>query len=537
VFTTGNSFAITEKNGVLGKVAQIPGLAKLGPLVADEVTSVSCPASGDCLVVGTTSGQGWYAQEVKGTWGNAAWIPGLQSLVNTSGAVVSPLASCASPGNCAVTGSYMTAAGTNVTGAAFVASEASYHWVPAAAVAGLPNTTNSQPAIGALSCASPGNCVLGGELMAGPPAPTGGSARERALDEVRSARSLLTRHLMRPATASATATPSALPFVASEVSGKWQGAVEPSLGLPSTGIGLVTAAACPPGGECVVAGLYATTDTASMPSGSFLVTQSGTTWSAPATNSALYILGLACPSAGDCTAAGADVHDIAAVARQNSGAWGKTTDLPGATSLSYKGMKASSSVVDGLACPSAANCGVVGEYTIGSVSNPADLEAFAAGEANGTWSPVTVPAGLTSLSSGGFAAFSGVACASAANCAAGGEYATAKQGLGAFILAEVPVRATATTLTRSHSIVTYGDEEAEKLSVAVTSKSGTPGGKVTVKAGAATVCTITLRFGKGSCTLSARQFKAGTYHLVANYAGTWPYAKSASSSWPVTVRS
>ena len=544
VLATGNSFTITGKNGTWGTTAQIPGLAKLGPVGTGDVASVSCPASGDCLVAGTDAGQGWYAQEVKGHWGNAAVIPGLATL-DTSGAAFSLLASCVSPGNCAVTGEYLTGANlANLTAAVFVASETGYHWVRAAAVAGVPSVANSIPTITALSCASPGNCVLGGGVFSGEAVTTGGSARERALDNMRSARSLLARDSVRPATASSTPTLTAVPFIASEVGGNWHAAVQPSLGLPSTGVALVTSAACPPGGECVVAGVYATSDTASVPGGSFLVSQSGTTWSTPATNSTLGITALACPSAGNCTAAGSDVHGIAAVARENSGKWGSTTDLHGATSLSYKGEKASSSEVEGLACPSAANCSVIGDYTIGSVSSPTDAEGFVAGEANGTWSPVTVPAGLISLNSSGEAPFGGalgpgqggLACASAANCAAGGSYSTAK-GQGAFILTEVPVRVTATTLTRSHSIVTFGDEQAEKLSVAVTSKSGTPGGKVTVKAGATTVCTITLKSGTGSCTLSARQFKAGAYHLVANYLGTWPYAKSASSSWPLTVRS
>src|SRR5258708_30864293 len=50
---TGNTFAITEKNGVWGKTRQIPGVAKGGPPSLDQVNSVSCPASGACLAVGT----------------------------------------------------------------------------------------------------------------------------------------------------------------------------------------------------------------------------------------------------------------------------------------------------------------------------------------------------------------------------------------------------------------------------------------------------------------------------------------------------
>jgi hypothetical protein len=98
------------------------------------------------------------------------------------------------------------------------------------------------------------------------------------------------------------------------------------------------------------------------------------------------------------------------------------------------------------------------------------------------------------------------------------------------------VRGTVTTLTRSHSIVTYGVEQREMLTVSVTAKQGTPGGRVTVKSGAATVCVITLKAGTGSCSLAATQFKPGGYHLVASYPGSWPYGGSASPSWPLTVK-
>ena len=355
--------------------------------------------------------------------------------------------------------------------------------------------------------------------------------------------SVLARVLARPATASDSPAITEVPFVASEVGGNWQSALEPS--LPSEGIAEVTSAACPPRGECVVAGIDAPSATPS-PSqvGSFLLSQQGDAWSAPATNSTLGVEALACPAGGDCTAAGLDVHGIAAVARENNGKWGSTTELHGATSLSYKGKKASLSEVAGLACPSVANCSVVGSYFGGNIS-PTGRGGFVGGEANGAWSSVTAPASLTRLNSGGEAIFGGLlspgggglACASAANCAAGGFYVTAKDGQGAFLLTEVPQRATATTLARSHSVVTYDHEQLEKLSVAVTSKSGTPGGRVTIKAGTKTVCTITLKSGKGSCTLSARQFRPGGYHLVADFTPAWPYARSASSSWPLTVRS
>ena len=532
-----SAFAVTDNNGSWGNPAQIPGASSLGVVdgeaIGGQVTSVSCPVTGDCLVVGTTGDSGWYSQEARGHWGKAAVVPGLH--LSSSDLVLSLLASCASPGDCAVTGEYLSADATSATGSVFVASETGYnHWVPAATVAGVPTVADSIPEVSAVSCASAGNCVLGGGVISFGTSGAG-SPRERALRDVRSARSLLAHDSARPAAASDTPSLSAVPFVASEVGGSWQAAVQPT-GLPSADLALVSSAACPPGGECVVAGIYATSDSASAAGGSFLVTQSGTTWTATVTNSALGILALACPSAGECTAAGSTRHGVAAVARQDNGAWGSTTALRNAARLSYKGKKASSSEVDYLACSTAANCTAVGSYTLGNVSDPTGSEAFVVGEANGTWSSVAGSASLNSLNSGGQDAFAGVACASAANCAAGGLYSTSKQGQGAFVLAELPVRVTATTLARSHSVVTFGHEQSEKLSVSVTSKSGTPGGKVVVKAATKTVCTITLRSGKGSCTLSAKEFNAGGYHLVANYEGTWPYASSASSSGPLTVR-
>ena len=55
------------------------------------------------------------------------------------------------------------------------------------------------------------------------------------------------------------------------------------------------------------------------------------------------------------------------------------------------------------------------------------------------------------------------------------------------------------TLTLSAAKVTYGHERSERLTVKVTGQyAGTPGGKVTVKSGKTTVCTITLTAGKAA---------------------------------------
>jgi hypothetical protein len=86
------------------------------------------------------------------------------------------------------------------------------------------------------------------------------------------------------------------------------------------------------------------------------------------------------------------------------------------------------------------------------------------------------------------------------------------------------------TLSMSAARVTYGHERSERLTVKVTGQyAETPAGKVTVKSGKVTVCTITLASGRGSCTLAAREFPVGTRTLVAVYSGSGDFTGAASA--------
>jgi hypothetical protein len=95
---------------------------------------------------------------------------------------------------------------------------------------------------------------------------------------------------------------------------------------------------------------------------------------------------------------------------------------------------------------------------------------------------------------------------------------------------------TSTTLSLSAARIKVGHEQAEHLTVRVKPQtSGIPAGKVTVRAGSATLCVITLKSAKGSCTLAASKLRPGTYKLIASYAGGTPYAASASAKKTLTV--
>ena len=95
---------------------------------------------------------------------------------------------------------------------------------------------------------------------------------------------------------------------------------------------------------------------------------------------------------------------------------------------------------------------------------------------------------------------------------------------------------TGTSLALSAGRVRFGHERAERLSVKVTPRTGgTPGGKVTVKAGSRTLCVIRLAHGKGGCTLAAKQLRPGSYRLTARYGGDASYAGSASAAKTVKI--
>lgn len=95
---------------------------------------------------------------------------------------------------------------------------------------------------------------------------------------------------------------------------------------------------------------------------------------------------------------------------------------------------------------------------------------------------------------------------------------------------------TSGVLGLSDATVTYGKEQAERLSVVVKPEyEGIPTGRVTVRSGKATVCVIELLAGQGTCTLSARALAVGVHDLVAVYAGSADFSGSSSSRVPLTV--
>jgi hypothetical protein len=93
-----------------------------------------------------------------------------------------------------------------------------------------------------------------------------------------------------------------------------------------------------------------------------------------------------------------------------------------------------------------------------------------------------------------------------------------------------------TTLGLSAKTVVYGDEQAERFSVGVSSPSGvTPTGEVEVQAGATTLCRVQLSAGKGSCSPPSRSLPVGSHEVVARYEGSNGLKVSVSVAHTLSV--
>ncbi len=114
--------------------------------------------------------------------------------------------------------------------------------------------------------------------------------------------------------------------------------------------------------------------------------------------------------------------------------------------------------------------------------------------------------------------------------------AKASVGYGPWSRLTAARAASVATLTLSRPSVAYGHENGEKLTVKLTSPlGGTPGGTVTIKIKSTVLCTIRLAKGAGSCTLSAKRLKPGTYPLTASYGGsTYRAGTSVTKTLKVT---
>src|SRR5436305_1065191 len=96
------------------------------------------------------------------TWGTAIELPGSAAFASDIG---SGSVSCASPGNCVTGSDYFD---STRHAQAFLAEETNGTWGTAIAVPGMAALyTGADSSVGGISCATPGNCTVGGSYFDG----------------------------------------------------------------------------------------------------------------------------------------------------------------------------------------------------------------------------------------------------------------------------------------------------------------------------------------------------------------------------------
>jgi Bacterial Ig-like domain (group 3) len=515
------AFVVDETGGVWGKARVIPGTAGY---YNTSVTSVSCASPGNCSAGGTVGDytgadapwrwQAYVVNETGGVWGTAEIVPGTSALNVGDGAAVSSL-SCTALGDCTAGGYYDTSPwDTEQLYEGFVVDETNGVWGTAHSVprvSGLGNTT-----VNSVSCASPGNCAVGGADYTSNYAPVVGQA-----------------------------------FVLDETDGVW-GSAQEVPGTAALNVGedaSVDSVSCSAVGDCTAGGYYNVGKAGSSTRGlqAFVVDETGGSWAAahevPGTaalnaGADAQVTSVSCASPGNCAVGGTYAGNSTALAQQafivneTGGTWGKAEDVPGTA----PGAAKYDSEVTSVSCASPDDCSA-GGYDDGTVGygSEATGRAFVIDESGGTWGTAQEVPGMTAINTNGYlTAVASVSCVSATDCAAGGSYGytgVSWPNADAFVVDKSVHEPTATAVTVSAPRVVYGAEQAEHVAVKVTADGGpAPVGTVTVKSGSTTVCTITLSSGRGSCALTAERFPVGRVNVAASYRGTFVFGASASTA-------
>jgi hypothetical protein len=371
-------------------------------------------------------------------------------------------------------------------------------------------------------------------------------------------------------------------FTVNQTNGTWGPAVQVpgTATLDKGGVAQLNSVSCPTAGNCSAGGSYSSSSTGTQP---LVVSEKNGTWgkATPVPGSAtlntgkdMFATDVSCVSPGKCSAAGDFVtsnHSQGAwVASQKGGSWGPAGTIPGLSALGTGGQ----AEVNGLSCATSGSCGLVGDYTTmtgsqqpfvvsGSVDAPT-VTSMALSAASVVYGHEqaervsvhvgdvfnSVPTGVVTIKTGNTVACTATLKAGKGSCTVpvtkfgpgtvrvaafyggGISFQTSQSFTQKFTVTKATSK---TSLALSKSSVTFGHEQAEHLSVAVAPQfGGTPAGTVTIKAGTRTVCTITLKSGKGSCALSAKELNPGTNHLAASYPGKGGFTGSASA--PKTLK-
>jgi hypothetical protein len=369
-------------------------VAALAAVVAAVLpTAAGCTAGGPAAPGAAPVASGAPAS---GRWGPAMPVPGLGGRgLNAGGQAGVSSVSCASAGNCTIGGSYRDG---HSHGQAYVVSERNGRWGTASEIPGTAGLNAGGAAgVSSVSCPGAGNCTI-----------SGGYTDSHGHGQV---------------------------FVASERDGRWGTAIEipGTAGLNAQQIG-DTSVSCASAGNCAARGFYID---GQRHTHLFVASKRNGRWSAAAVVPGTVgkvragVYSMWCDSAGTCVAGGVyndrQGRQQAFVANERNARWAAAVNV-----LRSSGLNAAQAWVTSVSCAGAANCASGGSYQDGH----GHILVFVAGERNGRWGTAIEIPGTAQLNAGGYPQVSSVSCPSAGNCAAGGWYLDSSHNRHAFIVTQ-----------------------------------------------------------------------------------------------------
>ncbi|HUY15964.1 MAG TPA: hypothetical protein VMV11_00235 [Acidimicrobiales bacterium] len=318
-----------------------------------------------------------------------------------------PALTCVSAGNCEAGGAYSVGGGVQ----AVILNEKNARWT-APVTLKAPNDVakGGGVTIYGLSCGALGNCVAVG------------SYNDRAAN--------------------------AQSFVATEVHGTWSTATKVTLPANAAKTGqnsLIRSVSCPSLGNCSAVGDYKDNDAPTSRTVGFVMNEVRGTWhraleittvAKPNVNPFVTMNQIACASSANCVAVGSfvDSNSVtqALVVSEVRGVWSRGVSLPLPLNASvYAGASVSE-----VTCVKRSACAVLGTYNNATGA----VEGMSASESGATWRRATelaMPANAGVNPRVFLYGFDGIACSSANNCSAGGQYVDSAGNYQGFLDSEV----------------------------------------------------------------------------------------------------
>ena len=408
-------------------------------LITQGIHDLSCSSPGTCVAVGTyvtAAGEQdlFGLREVAGAWGSATSLTAPVPSDTYGSSVTLGNLSCATNDACVVSGTYDN--GTKV----FVSTESNGSWSLPANVGSLSTLGANAIAPTVLWCSSTSSCVLGGSYSTAAKTTgifvvtsTGGTFASptvvpsfATLDTKPTLSAGLTQ-LFCASVAACVAVGSYRSaqdvwgvFALSESSSVWSSVVNlKGASDTTTGQYFPAVLACTAASDCRVEG-----SVGQFGASQFVAREVNGTWAKLSyvhvptlfnLPSVATILGLTCPSEGNCTAFGelsASGMSGPFVVDEKSGVWGGYQFLRGLTLKVGASLAVSlGSTLTSLSCASAGNC-----VAVGTTRTPSSSQPFIATESGGVWGAAGAIPGASAL--GSFVAASDVSCGGVGNCVA-----------------------------------------------------------------------------------------------------------------------